>query len=71
LNLEYGISDFAVYCFSHVFTETMEKVVTMFPTIIFTAQITAPGVESTMGSVGSTIGMLKGMGKSITGVIVN
>ena len=43
----------------------------MFPTIIFTAQITAPGVESTMGSVGNTMGMLKGMGKAITGVIIN
>jgi len=71
LNLEVGISDLAVYCFSHIFTETLEKMVTMFPTIIFVAQITAPGVESTMGSFGSTIGMMKGMFKSLSGVIVN
>ena len=71
LNLYLGISDFAVYCFSHLFTETFEKIVTMFPCIIFVAQISAPGVESTMGSVGSTIGMIGGINSSLIGLIIN
>jgi hypothetical protein len=44
-----------VYCFSHIFNETFEKILTMFPSFIFVAQISAPGVESTMSSLGGTI----------------
>jgi len=53
--LKIGIPDLAVYCFSHLFNETLEKIFTFFPSFIFVAQISAPGVESTMSSLGGTI----------------
>jgi hypothetical protein len=72
LNLAVGISDFTVYCFSHVFTETFEKVVSAFPTFIFIAQISAPGVEGTMSALGGTIQMLNmNILRAIIGIICN
>ena len=55
VNLELGIPDIAVYCFSHIFNNIFERILTFFPTYIFVAKISAPGVEGTMSSLGSTI----------------
>lgn len=37
LNIKIGIPDLAVYCFSHLFNETLEKILTFFPSFIFVA----------------------------------
>jgi len=55
LNLEVGIPDVVVYVFSHLFDDTMEKILLFYPSTIFVAQIAAPGVEAFMSSIGGTI----------------
>ena len=55
LNLAVGLPDVVVYVFSHLFDDTMEKILLFYPSSIFVAQIAAPGVEAFMSSIGGTI----------------
>ena len=72
LNILVGIPDLFVYAFSHIFNETFEKILAFFPSFIFVAQISAPGVESTMSSLGGTIIMMNVMVlRSMMGLFVN
>ena len=54
-NVPLGISDNAIFVFSGSFANTIERVVTIFPSYVMMARMVPPGVEGTMMAVNNTL----------------